>query len=203
MSQAGPIDFWFSIGSLYTYLTVMRIDRVEEMSDVAFRWRPFSVRAIMIEMDNRPLSKPPKLEYMWRDLERRAEMYHCDFPRRPPYPLKNFDLANRVAVVAASEDWCADYARATYARWFGEGEEPGSEPNLSGSLREVGQDPARVIAFAQSDAIGRAYDAATAEAKGLGIFGAPTFVTGGEAFWGDDRLEDAVRWHKIGTLKLR
>src|SRR5262249_27694468 len=53
-----PIDFWFSIGSLYTYLTVMRIDRVEELSDVSFRWRPFSVRAIMIEMDNRPMSKP-------------------------------------------------------------------------------------------------------------------------------------------------
>ena len=203
MTQTAPIDFWFSIGSLYTYLTVMRIDRVEELSDVTFRWRPFSVRAIMIEMDNRPLSKPQKLEYMWRDLERRAEMYHCDFPRRPPYPLTNFDLANRIAVVGASEDWCPDYARATYARWFGEGEEPGSEPNLSGSLRDIGQDPARVIGLAQSDAIGRAYDAATAEARSLGIFGAPTFVTGGEIFWGDDRLDDAMRWHRHGAMKLR
>jgi 2-hydroxychromene-2-carboxylate isomerase len=199
MSQ--PIDFWFSIGSLYTYLSVMRIDRIEDTSDVTFRWRPFSVRAIMIEMDNRPMSKPAKLAYLWRDLERRAAMQLCDFPKRPPYPLKEFDLANRIAVVAAAEGWCADYARATYARWFALGEEAGSEPNVSQSLDEIGQEPERVLALARSDDTGRAYDAATAEAKRLGIFGAPTFVTRGEIFWGDDRLEDAVRWHRAGTLR--
>ena len=42
---------------------------------------------------------------------------------------------------------------------------------------------------------------ATAEAKRLGIFGAATFVTRGEIFWGDDRLEDAVRCS--GTLLRR
>lgn len=203
MTQATPIDFWFSIGSLYTYLSVMRLDRVEELSDVAFRWRPFSVRAIMIEMDNRPMSKAIKLAYMWRDLERRAAMNLCDFPKRPPYPLKNFDLANRIAVVGAAEGWCPDYVRTTYCRWFGLGQEAGSEPNVSASLKEIGHDPARVLALAASDEIGRAYDEATAEAKSLGIFGAPTFATRGEIFWGDDRLEDAVRWHAKGTLQRR
>ncbi len=33
------------------------------------------------------------------------------------------------------------------------------------------------------------------------IFGAPTFMTRGELFWGDDRLEDAISWHTSGTLK--
>jgi 2-hydroxychromene-2-carboxylate isomerase len=201
VSQASPIDFWFSIGSLYTYLSVMRLDRLEEMHGIEFRWRPFSVRAIMIEMGNRP--NPAKLPYIWRDLERRAHGYLCDFPKRPPYPLNNFDLANRIAVVGAAEGWCQDYVRATYARWFGLGEESGSEPNVSSSLKEIGQDPARVFALAQSDDTGRAYEAATAEAKSLGIFGAPTFVTRGEIFWGDDRLEDAVRWHANGTLLRR
>jgi 2-hydroxychromene-2-carboxylate isomerase len=64
----------------------------------------------------------------------------------------------------------------------------------------IGHDPARVLGLAQSDDIGRAYDAATDEARKLGIFSAPTFVTRGEIFWGDDRLEDAIRWHKTGTL---
>lgn len=203
MPQPAPIDFWFSVGSMYTYLTVMRIDRVEELSDVTFRWRPFSVKAIMIEMDNRPMSKPAKLAYMWRDLERRAHGQLCDFPKRPPYPLKEFDLANRIAVVGAAEGWCPEYVRATYSRWFGLDEESGSEPNVSASLKEIGQDPARVLALARSDDTGRAYDQATAEAKRLGIFGAPTFVTRGEIFWGDDRLEDAVRWHAKGTLLRR
>ena len=141
-TQSDPIDFWFSIGSMYTFLTVMRIDRVEDTTDVRFVWRPFSVRAIMIEMDNRPAAKPKKLDYMWRDLHRRAEMYGFAFEGEAPYPLKNFDLANRVAIVGAQEGWCADYVRATYRRWFVEQQECGAEPNLSDSLREIGEDPA-------------------------------------------------------------
>ncbi|MBV8837595.1 MAG: DsbA family protein, partial [Alphaproteobacteria bacterium] len=94
-----PIDFYFSIGSMYTFLTVMRMDRVEDVTDIRFVWRPFSVRDIMIEMDNRPMSKPLKLAYMWRDLHRRAEMYGFAFEGEAPYPLKEFDLANRVALV--------------------------------------------------------------------------------------------------------
>jgi 2-hydroxychromene-2-carboxylate isomerase len=74
------------------------------------------------------------------------------------------------------------------------------EPNLSESLREIGEDPARIIPLAESDEIGRGYDAATEEARRLGIFGAPSFVTRGEVFWGDDRLEDTVTWHQRGTL---
>ena len=203
MPKSDPLDFWFSIGSLYTYLSVMRLDRVERDHGIAFRWRPFSVRAIMIEMDNRPLSKPVKLAYMWRDLKRRAQMQACDYPANPPYPLKNFDLANRIAVVGAAEGWCADYTRATYRRWFSEGDESGSEPNASASLREIGQDPARVLALADAESTGRVYDDATNTARALGIFGAPTFVTRGELFWGDDRLEDAVHWHQNGALPRR
>ena len=38
------------------------------------------------------------------------------------------------------------------------------------------------------------YEANTSEAQQLGIFGAPTFTIGNEIFWGDDRLEDAIRF---------
>jgi 2-hydroxychromene-2-carboxylate isomerase len=200
MRKSDPIDFYFSIGSMYTFLTVMRMDRVEDTTDIRFVWRPFSVRAIMIEMDNRPASKPKKLEYMWRDLHRRAALYGFAFEGEAPYPLRHFDLANRVAIVGAREGWCADYVRATYRRWFVEKQECGMEPNLSDSLREIGEDPRRVIPLAESDETGRAYEASTEDARRHGIFGAPSFVTRGEVFWGDDRLEDAVTWHQRGTL---
>ena len=45
--------------------------------------------------------RPVKLAYLWRDLHRRAEMYGFAFEGEAPYPLRNFDLANRVAVVGA------------------------------------------------------------------------------------------------------
>jgi len=59
------IDFWVFIGSTYSYLSVMRLDAVERAAGVKFRWRPFSVRAIMIEQKNIPfLGKPVKSAYM-------------------------------------------------------------------------------------------------------------------------------------------
>jgi hypothetical protein len=74
--------------------------------------------------------------------------------------------------------------QVSYRRWFVEGKEPGAEPNLSESLREIGQDPNRVIVEANAETVGRAYDENT-----------------NEAFWGDDRLDDAIAWRTNGTLQ--
>jgi 2-hydroxychromene-2-carboxylate isomerase len=197
-----PIDFWFSVGSTYSFLTVMRLARIEEETGVPFDWRPFSVRAIMIEMDNIPFkSKPIKSRYMWRDIERRAATYGLNAALPAPYPLEQFDLANRVAVLGRREGWCRDYVVATYRRWFGDGQPAGSEPNLTESLVEIGQRPERVIEMASSPEIESAYAAATDEARSLGIFGSPTFVVGRELFWGDDRLADAISWHRSGRVE--
>ena len=202
MLRNDEIEFWFSVGSTYTYLTVSRLSQIEAASGVRFRWRPFSVLSIMQQMNNIPFStKPAKAAYMWRDIERRASFHGLSIGLPVPFPLRDFDLANCVAIVGKMEGWCPDYVRATYRRWFVDGREAGSEPNLSESLGEIGQDPSRVIPLARSDAIGSAYDAATDEARRLNIFGVPTFVTRGEIFWGDDRLEDAVAWHAKGGIK--
>jgi 2-hydroxychromene-2-carboxylate isomerase len=157
----------------------------------------------MIEQKNIPfVGKPVKLAYMWRDIERRAGARGLE-PRLPaPYPLKEFDLANRVAIVGEAEGWCADYVRAAYRHWFHLSHEPGSEPGLSDALREIRQSPSRVVEAAKSEEIGERYRAATEDAKSLGVFGSPTFVVDGEVFWGDDRLDDAIRWSKAGRASL-
>jgi len=180
----------------------MRLAGVEAETGVSFDFRPFSVRAIMIEMDNVPFAKKPiKARYMWRDIERRAAKYGIDATTPAPYPLENFDLANQVAVVGRREGWCRDYVTATYRRWFQNGEPAGGEPNLTESLAEIGQSPERVIALAKSPETEAEYLAETDEARSLGVFGSPTFVVGKELFWGDDRLEDAISWHQTGKVQ--
>ena len=167
-------------------------------------WHPFSVRRIDSEVGTSPFRvNKPKAAYMWRDIERRTARYGYPAKVPAPYPVAKLDLANRVAVVGEREGWCADYARATYQRWFQQGFEPGIEPNLSQSLRECGQDSQRVLALAHGEAIGRAYDANTVAARTHGLFGAPSFTVGGELFWGDDRMEDAIAWAKHGGLYAR
>jgi len=189
------IDFWYSIGSTYSYLTVMRLPEVERACGVEIRWRPFNVRHVMIEQNNIPFKdKPVKTAYMWRDIERRADRYGLAPQIPAPYPVPGLVLANQIAALGVEEGWVSDYTRATYRRWFERGEPAGEEPNLSGSLEEIGCDPNRVLATAQSERIIDALAQATEEAMGLGVFGSPTFVVDGEVFWGDDRLEDALLW---------
>jgi len=190
------IEFWFSIGSTYTYLSVSRLIKVERKFEVSFSWQPFSVRKIMREMDNVPFppTKQAKVDYMWRDIQRRARGYGFEASVPAPYPLKEFDLANRIAVLGMQEGWCSNYVQATYRRWFLEWLEPGSEPNVSESLREIGQDSERILELASGKETGEVYSCQTESAQSKGIFGSPSFIVDRELFWGDDRLEDAVSW---------
>ncbi|MCA1491749.1 2-hydroxychromene-2-carboxylate isomerase [Sinorhizobium alkalisoli] len=190
-----PLDFWFSIGSPYTFLAVMRLSEIAERAAVEVRWRAFDARAIQVEANDAPFAdRPLKATYMWRDIERQAARFGLTVRLPIPYPLAEFERANRVAALAAGEGWCPAYAIASYRHWFVDREPAGGEPNLSASIREAGQDPARVLGLANSEAGIATLDAATNEAREIGIFGSPSFVADGELFWGHDRLEDAIAW---------
>src|SRR5690606_38354072 len=129
------------IGSTYSYLSVKRLPKVAAETGIDFRWRPFNVRAIMREMENIPFAnKPVKAAYMWRDVERRAAMYGLG-PRLPaPYPIKELELANQVALIGMEGGWGEAYVIAAYEGWFERGEPAGSEPNLSTAIAAAGQD---------------------------------------------------------------
>ena len=200
---SAQIDFWFTMGSTYSFLSVMRLAEVERSTGITFRWRPFHLLVILQEMKHVPFAdKPAKSAYMWRDIERRAAMYGVPARLPAPYPAKQSVVANLVATIGMQEGWGADFVRAAYRRWFQLGQETGSEPNVSASLRDIEQDPARVLSLAGSEEVKHALALETDTARELGIFGSPTFVVGQELFWGDDRLKDAISWCQSGRVQL-
>ena len=194
------INFWFSIGSTYTYLTVSRLSEIIEAENLKINFFPFSVRAVMKDMDNIPFpsSKKPKVDHMWRDIQRRAMHYEISVPEVPvPYPLKDLDLANCVAIVGLQEGWILKYLEETYKLWFLNWSEAGSLENLNASLTKIKLNSNEVITKARSSKIVDLYNGNTSEAKAKNVFGSPTFIVGKELFWGDDRLEDAIKWSKM------
>ncbi len=189
------LDFFYFIGSTYTYLAVMRAEGLAKQAGVELRWRPFSVRTLMREQENIPFStKPVKLKYMWRDVERRAGRHGLAWRGIPKYPIDAEERANRVATLAAMEGWCPEFTQAAYRAWFLEGQDPGEQEILSSILAGLGKDPQTILAAADSAPVRERYLAETNTARGLGMFGSPTFACGEEIFWGDDRLEDALAW---------
>ena len=193
------IDFYFSIGSTYTYLTVTRIIDVEKKHQVKFNWKPFSVRAIMREMNNIPFPKDKinKVNYMWRDIERRAKGYGF-FAKTPvPYPLSEFDLANQIAILGLDKGWGINYIRLTYKKWFQEGKEPAIDPSISEICNELDLDKDEILSEAKSEIFLNKYKSNTDTARKNKVFGSPSFIVENEIFWGDDRMEDAIKWSKI------
>jgi len=192
------IDFYFSIGSTYTYLSVTRIIDVEKKHQIRFNWKPFSVRAIMKEMNNIPFPKDKinKVNYMWRDIERRAESYGF-FAKTPvPYPLSEFDLANQIAILGLDKGWGTDYIRLTYKKWFQEGKEPAIDPSISEICKELGLNKNEIVSEAKSEIFEKKYISNTDSARENKVFGSPSFIVENEIFWGDDRMEDAINWAK-------
>ena len=190
------VDFFFSIGSTYTYLSVTRILDVEKKHQIKFNWKPFSVREIMKEMNNIPFPKDKinKVNYMWRDIERRAEGYGFSAKTPVPYPLSEFDLANQIAILGLEKEWGVNFVIYTYKKWFQERKEPAIEPSISEVCKELGLHKEDIINEAQTDLVKNKYKQNTNLAREYKIFGSPSFVVNNELFWGDDRMEDAIKW---------
>lgn len=193
-----PLEFWFEFASTYSYPAALRIEAAARDAGVAITWRPFLLGPIFAAQGWRdsPFNLyPAKGRYMWRDLERICA--RCDLPlRRPAQFPRNGLLAARVAFVGAARPWGPPFVRAVYHANFAQDLDIADRAVLAAALRRLGQDVDLVLVAAQTAATKDALRRQTDRAIALGIFGAPTFVSGTELFWGNDRLEEAIAWHR-------
>jgi len=194
------LEFWYEFASTYSYLAAMRIEKVAAAAKVEVAWRPFLLGPIFRAQgwNDSPFNLyPAKGAYMWRDMERLAAGYQLPFRRPSVFPMNGLSAA-RIALAAEAEGWCPDWTRAVYAAEFAEGRDIGDGAVLTGLLDTLGQDPGAVLARAESPENKAALRAQTERAQSLGIFGAPSFVAGGELYWGNDRLGDAIAKAALG-----
>ena len=193
--MVGTLDFFFFYGSIHSYLSVMRIEALAAQADITIRWRPFNLREILREQDNTGfVSNEIRLKYNWRDIERRAARMGIPFAGRRSIPVDPELLALRVGAIAATEGWCPEYTKRSFESWFLEGKPAGLTENVEQVLIDLGKPACHIIARAGMAEVQERLHQETEAARGLGIFGTPTFAAGTEIFWGDDRLEDALAY---------
>jgi 2-hydroxychromene-2-carboxylate isomerase len=198
---AAALDFWFDFASTYSYLASTRISSLAAEANVTVRFRPFLLGPIFKAQgwDTSPFNLyPVKGRHMWRDLERLAADLGIPFGRPDPFP-QNSLLAARVALAGLrqdwGEDWGEDFSIAVFRAEFAEGRRIDEAATLIAILSGLGVDAKAALDAAQSEDNKLRLRAQTEEAQRLGIFGAPSFTTGGgELFWGNDRLEQALAW---------
>ena len=193
------LTFWISIGSTYTYLTALRLSKFIQSNDFDISFKIINIRWIMKKMDNVPFrpSKPSKVNYMWKDIQRRAEIYQIPIPKiLAPYPLKYFDEANLYALTALEEGWFVQYLENTYRYWFLEEIPAGSDENIKLVCSINNIDFQSFKEKSSSNKVLNEYKQNTQLAYEFGVFGVPSFSVNENLFWGDDRLNDIVHLKK-------
>lgn len=200
MSERGVLEVWFDFASNYCYPAVMRVEAMAGARGVDLRWRPFLLGPVFRAMgwDGSPLfAHEAKGRYVWRDMERRCRLHGLPFRRPGVFPRRSL-LPMRIATLGVEQPWVGAFCRGVMQANFVHDREIDSDEAMRVLLTELGLPADGLLAAATTDANKAALRFRTDEARARGIFGAPMLLAGGEMFWGDDRLEEAVAWAADG-----
>ncbi|MEQ9620029.1 MAG: 2-hydroxychromene-2-carboxylate isomerase [Deltaproteobacteria bacterium] len=190
-------EFWYDFASTYSYLSASRIEDMARERGISVEWKPFLLGPIFKDQgwDTSPFNiYTAKGNYMWRDIERLSDKYGIPFTRPSQFP-RNSVLASKIALVAGPEGWGSEISKLIYSYNFAEDKDISDSEILASALNILGKEPSTILQRAVSGENKGRLRAQTREAIDRGVFGAPSFVTGDEIFWGNDRLEDALDWH--------
>lgn len=188
------VEFWFEFGSNYSYPSVMRIEEAAARGRVAVVWKPFMLGPIFKSFgwDNSPfVLQKKKGAYMWQDMPRVCEKYGIPWRKPTTFPRLAV-LPIRVALVGAESPWIGGFCKRMMLKNFALDQEINSLDAVAEVLADMDLDAAGIIEQAQSDQNKTRLREQIEAARSKGIFGAPTFFVGGEMFWGNDRLDDAL-----------
>jgi len=188
---AAAIECWFDFASNYSYLSVLRLARQQE---VVVHWKPFLLGPIFKEQgwDNSPfVLQKAKGDYVWKDMPRECAKYGLPWRQPSEFPRRSI-LAARVALLGEHQPWMAEFCARVMLANFEHDEDIGSEAVIAAILTSIGLDAPALLAAAQSADNKARLHARTDEARARRIFGAPTFFAGPEMYWGNDRLSDAL-----------
>lgn len=194
MDTERSIEFWFDFASNYSYLSVMRIEKLAAAQGVKIRWKPFLLGPIFKSFgwENSPfVLQKEKGQYIWRDMVRQCQKYSLPWMQPTTFPRAAV-LATRVALLGAEQPWINTYCQTIMQLNFASDQEIASPAIISQTLTQLGLPAAELIQQAQTEQNKQHLRTQTALAKQRGVFGAPTFFVGDEMFWGNDRLDEAL-----------
>lgn len=194
-TPVAPLEIWFDFASTYSYLSVMRIGELAQRHGVELRWRPFLLGPVFQAAGWRDapfLQLPAKGRYMWMDLERQCARHRLPWRRPAQFPKRSV-LACRVGVLGQGATWMADYCRAVMHANFALDLDIDAPETIVAVLEHLGL-PAQLLLEQAGLADNRnRLRTQTQWAIDHDVFGAPTFLSAGQMYWGDDRLEDALQ----------
>jgi 2-hydroxychromene-2-carboxylate isomerase len=181
------IEFFFDIGSSYSYLAATQMAGVAQRTGTSVRWRPFLLGAVFkVTGNDLPMRIPAKARWMLGDMHAWAAHYKIPFKMPARFPLVTLRTQRFLTVL--DEQHVGPVALALFRAYWAEDEDITSDPVLAAAARTVGLDAERLISAIDVPETKERLRATTDEAVRRGAFGAPSMFVGDAMFWGNDRL---------------
>ena len=144
------VDFYYSIGSRYSYLAQSQVTALERDFGVAVRWFPLRSGELMRATGRMPFEGPAASTqyvpaYRSQDAARWAAFYGIPY-REPDWARIDFGRVNMAAVAAAAQADPMSYSRLLFRRAYGEGATAFEDDTLASLAREAGLDGDRLVA---------------------------------------------------------
>ncbi len=182
------IEFFYDIGSPYSYLCATQIDGVASKHGRDVKWRPLLLGAVFKATGNEmPARLPAKAKWMFSDLALWAKSYRVPFSFPASFP-PNTVRAMRACIFAAEHGKVRPMSLALFEGYWARGMDPSGEEGIRKASASAGLDADEVLAAIETPAIKDGLRKSTDEAVARGVFGAPAIFAGSHLFWGNDRL---------------
>ena len=186
------VDFFYGLGSRYSYLAATQLPRLAAETGCRFVCRPLFSGDLFAARGRDPFAgEPPSGQYDWayrrRDAERWAAYYGV--PYREPDDVA-FD-PRRLALACTAADRLGVVERFSlglFRALFVHGTSPLDDRACATLAREVALDQASFRRALVQPETAASLMATVQEAVARGVFGVPSFVLGDEIYFGNDRL---------------
>ena len=188
-----PFDFYFDFISPYSFLAHKEIRKIGNKEGCKIRYIPILLGGLHnLHGIKAPAFIPAKAKHMIKDCKLIAERNNIKFKFNSYFPIRSLNLMRGVLV--AEEDNIKNYyIDNIFNTIWQDGLNMNDEIIIQKVLKNLNANPKTFALRSTSSLIKDSLRKKTTEAYEKGIFGAPTFVVNNKIFWGQDRLEFALK----------
>lgn len=192
MSSPRPV-FYYDLGSPYAYLAAERVNALfADACGQPPEWQPVLLGGLFKRFGRDSWANGPERDDGMSEVERRASRRGLAPVRWPePFP-GNTLFAMRAASYAKEIGRTVAFSLAAFRQAFAGGRDLTDPDNVLLAAAAAEIHPRALLAAVQRDSVKAALREATERAGDLGAVGVPTVIVDGQAFWGDDKLDEAA-----------
>ncbi len=191
------VDYYLSPMSPWTHFGHARLREIARRHGASIAVKPVDYGRVFPVSGGLPLKQRPaqRQAYRFAELKRWRDFLGVPIELEPKYFPTSTDLAAKLIIAAASagSEKQLDLAGALLKACWQEERDISDAATLEAIAKGIGLDAAATMIAATAPAAQAEYDRLTQEAIDRQVFGAPTYVIGGELFWGQDRLDFVER----------